>query len=58
MIIFGIVWSLFWLTVLTTITNDPGVSGNADLKVFQTVCFFIMCLGVVPFGIGVARIAR
>jgi hypothetical protein len=57
-VVFGIVWALFWLLVLIAVANDPSISVIVDLRVLQAVCFLILCLGVVPFGIGIVRIGR
>ena len=58
LIVFGIVWALFWLLVLVAVPNDPSIFGSAEMGVLQAICFLIMCLGVVPFGIGIVRIGR
>ena len=58
LIVFGIVWALVWGLVLVAVTNDTSIFGIADMGVLQAVCFLILCLGVVPFGIGIVRIGR
>jgi hypothetical protein len=57
-IVFGIVWALLWLLALKAVTNDADAFDSADVRVLQTVCFFLMFLGVVAFGMGIARIVR
>jgi hypothetical protein len=50
LVLVGIVWSLFWVAVLGSISNY-----DSDVWV---IVFFIMLTGIVPVGFGVLRRAR
>ena len=47
LVLVGIVWSLFWVAVLGSISNY-----DSDVWV---IVFFIMLTGIVPIGFGVLR---
>jgi len=57
LIFVGIAWALFWLVILTSITNDLSYSDNSEVRVLQTFCVLAMLMGVVPFGFGVSQLA-
>ena len=56
LIFVGIAWALFWLVILTLITNDPSYSSNSEVRLLQTLCVLAMLMGVVSFGFGVSRL--
>jgi hypothetical protein len=58
LIVVGMVTSLFGVFILTSITNDPSFTNVPDAKLLQTICFLVMLIGVVPFGLGIAGLFR
>ena len=54
----GVVWALFRVFVLASITNHPVYSSETDMRRLQIICFFVMSIGAVPFGFGLARLVR
>jgi hypothetical protein len=67
LVLVGIAWALAWLTIFTSIpdlpTDPPLVAQNlvslpSDTRLTQATLFFVMLLGVVPFGFGISRLIR
>jgi hypothetical protein len=67
LVLVGIAWALAWLTIFTSIadlpTDPPLVAQNLvslppDTRLIQATLFFVMLLGVVPFGFGINRLVR
>jgi hypothetical protein len=63
----GIAWALLWLTIFTSIADLPTdpplvaqklLSLPSDTRLIQASLFFIMLLGLVPFGFGINRLIR
>ena len=55
LILVGTAWGLFWITLFASIRDLPDPS---DTRLIQTTLFFVMLLGVVPFGFGINRLIR
>jgi hypothetical protein len=51
----GTAWGLFWITLFASIRDLPDPS---DTRLIQIALFFVMLLGVVPFGFGINRLIR
>jgi hypothetical protein len=58
LILVGTAWGLLWVTILASIRDLPNPSDTSDIKLIQTALFFVILLGVVPFGFGINRLIR
>jgi hypothetical protein len=51
----GVAWGVLWVSVFASITDDAFVS---DTRVLQITIFFVMLLGILPFGFGIDRLVK
>jgi hypothetical protein len=51
----GTAWAFFWVFIFASIT-DHSFYDNTGLV--QVIVFFVMLLGIVPFGLGISRLTE
>jgi hypothetical protein len=55
LILVGTAWGLLGTYVLASLTENPFYDGA---RFEQEIAFFIMLLGIVPFGVGINRLVK